>query len=199
MLFRSKIGRYQIVKIEEVIARNPAIACKQSCTYCCNLRVVALPHELISIYLHIRLTFPKQKVAEIEERLEAQYARIKDMTIDEHFMTNIQCPLLVEGSCSVYSVRPIACAGYHSASVEACKQSDENPEIVGFESGGIPMDAEVQEIVAMHQTVIDAVVNSEGDDAGKYELIKGLLTIFRTPTVNQNWLRGRKYLPFQAG
>ena len=39
----------------------------------------------------------------------------------------LDCPFLVAGECTVYEVRPIACRGYSSYSVEDCREDYEHP------------------------------------------------------------------------
>ena len=39
----------------------------------------------------------------------------------------LDCPFLEAGKCTVYEVRPIACRGYSSYSVEDCREDFEHP------------------------------------------------------------------------
>jgi Fe-S-cluster containining protein len=188
-----KIGQFQIIQIEQEIANSPKLGCANGCSHCCHLRVVAFPHELITIYLHIKLKFEKNHAKAIFERIRNQYEIVQNMSIEEHFTTNVECPLLENGRCSVYEVRPVACAGYHSGTEEACRISNENPEILGTDSGGIPMLYGIQEMSSLQNSAIKQVIDSKGDDSEQYELIKGLFKIFSDPTVNQRWIRGRKF------
>ncbi len=188
------ISKYQIQKIEVAIEKAGEIGCSNGCSHCCQLRVVAFPHELIAIYLHIKFSFTKARSDAAIARVKSQFAKIKDMSMEQHFVTNVECPLLENGRCSVYEVRPIACAGYHSVTEERCRYSNEHPEIVGTETGGIPMVLEIQDSSGAQVGAISQVINAHNDDVTQYELIRGLNAIAVDPSVNQKWMRGRKFL-----
>jgi Fe-S-cluster containining protein len=188
------ISKYQIHKIEVAIGESGEIGCLNGCSHCCQLRVVAFPHELIAIYLHIKLSFSTTRADAAIARVKSQFAQIKDLSTEQHFVKNVECPLLENGRCSVYAVRPIACAAYHSITEEACRNSNEHPEIVGTEGGGIPMVLDIQERAAAQMNAISQVINAYSDDGTQYELIRGLNAIAADPTVNQRWMRGRKFL-----
>jgi hypothetical protein len=40
------------------------------------------------------------------------------------------CPLLVQGRCSVYDIRPLVCRGFNSASADACRNAHGSAERV---------------------------------------------------------------------
>jgi Fe-S-cluster containining protein len=99
---------------------------------------------------------------------------IETLSVDEHFTTNVECPLLASGLCSVYKVRPISCAGYHSVSEAACRKSNDNPEIVSTENGGIPLVGIIKEEQSIQNTIAIQVIDFEKDDGEQYELIRAL-------------------------
>lgn len=187
----TSIGPRLIKPIENVISQIPIVECKPGCSYCCNLRVVAFPFEIVAIYYYLTTHLSKNAVEECKSRVKEQFQKIKGMTIEEHFTTNITCPLLVDNKCSVYPVRPLSCAGYHSSSVEKCRDSDENPEVVGIEGGGIPMLFDVKEIQSFQNTVVVEVLSKTGGDSNQYELIKNLWRIMGNPKLIQRWKSGR--------
>lgn len=183
----------QIIPIEKEISSSLPVECGSGCAHCCQLRVVAFPHELITIYLYINRKFSKEKVQKIKEKIKNQFDVIKGLTQDEHYTINVQCPLLEDNKCSVYPVRPLSCAGYHSMSEAACKNSNEHPEIISNENGGIPMVEGIKLAQQLQVEVAHVVIKTIGNDAEHYELIRGLHGIFKDPSVNQRWLNGRKF------
>ncbi len=187
----TSIGPGFIRPVESAIKKIPIIDCRAGCSYCCNLRVVAFPFEIIAIYFYLVENFSKREFEEFKARVHQQYQIIQGMTTEEHFATNIRCPLLADKKCSVYPVRPLSCAGYHSASVDACRDSDENPEITGMDRGGIPMIHEVKEAQSVQNTVAVEVLSKTRDDANQYELIRGLWKIMNNPKLIQRWKAGR--------
>lgn len=188
-----RLVQRQIIPIEKEISSSLPIECRSGCAHCCQLRVVAFPHELITIYLYLKKEFSGDKVQAIKERIKKQFEVIKGLTQDEHYTINVQCPLLEDNKCSVYPVRPLSCAGYHSRSEAACKESNEHPEIVSNENGGIPMVAGIKLVQQLQVGSARTVIETIGDDAEHYELIRGLHGIFKDPSVNQRWLNGRKF------
>ena len=189
-----RLSSYLIEPIESIIAEVGDTECREGCTHCCNLRVVAFPHEIISIYLYLNNNVSKENLREIKEKISTQYSLIEPLTIDEHFTTNIECPLLINNRCSVYPVRPISCAGYHSLSEAACRHSNDNPEIVGAEDGGIPQVEIIQEELSVQHAVATQVIENNRDDVEQYELIMALNNVFKKPAIIQRLKSGRKLL-----
>jgi len=190
----NKLSLQLIEPIESIITEVGATECREGCTHCCNLRVVAFPHEIISIYLFLKNTLSKGDLREIKEKILTQYSIIEPLTKDEHFTTNVECPLLINNKCSVYPVRPISCAGYHSLSEAVCIDSNNNPEIVGAEDGGIPQIETIQEELSVQHAVATQVIERNKDDVEQYELIMALYNVFKKPALIQKWKSGRKLL-----
>ncbi|MGO4998348.1 YkgJ family cysteine cluster protein [Oceanisphaera sp. W20_SRM_FM3] len=186
------VSSHLIKPIEAVVAKVGVVACRSGCSHCCHLRVVAFPHEIVAIYFHLNRTLNKEQLDEVKSKIKSQFNIVEGLSESEHFTTNVECPLLVSNKCSVYKVRPIACAGYHSASEAACRKSNENPEVVGIESGGIPMVQIIHDEKAIQNTVATQVINAERDDNEQYELIRGLHQLFNNPSRIQKWKNGRK-------
>ena len=181
-----------IKPIELIISEVEEVACQKGCSHCCNLRVVAFPHEIVAIYFHLNRTLNKIQLDKLKSKIEARFKVIEDLSEHEHFTINVECPLLEFDQCSVYNVRPISCAGYHSASEDACRNSNENPEIVTTEYGGIPMVEIIELEKSIQNTVATQVIHLEGDDDEKYELIRALHLLFENPKQIQKWKKGRK-------
>ena len=146
----------------------------------------------IAIYLYLNRTLNKEQLDKIKTRIENQFKVIETLSVDEHFTTNVECPLLASGLCSVYKVRPISCAGYHSVSEEACRKSNDNPEIVSTENGGIPLVGIIKEEQSIQNTIAIQVIDFEKDDGEQYELIRALHQLFKKPSRIQRWKKGRK-------
>lgn len=107
--------------------RNIAIHCQAGCKYCCHLRVAAFPYEAAAIASYIDSELPREQAQELRKRIAEKAALIAGISEEQHFTTNIECAFLVEGKCAVYPVRPSACAGYHSLSLERCIDAFNNP------------------------------------------------------------------------
>lgn len=192
------LGPYLTTPIENEIKAVGATECRAGCIHCCYLRVVAFPHEIIAIYFFLKRTQTKEQLHKVSGEIAKQYKVIQPLSENEHFTTNIECPLLMNGRCSVYPVRPIACSGYHSISEAHCRDSNEHPEIMGVENGGIPMVHSVKEQQSIQHTIATEVIQSERDDVEQYELIRGLHSIFNNPSLIQRWVNGRSFFSKSA-
>ena len=77
---------------------TPHSACKAGCSYCCNMAVSITLAEAKAISTH---TKPDKDLSDAESR---------------KLYTGTPCTFLVEGKCSVYPVRPVACRTYFNMS-----------------------------------------------------------------------------------
>jgi len=130
-LFR-KIDLVLDTKIGEAQARQPhpvPIACHAGCDHCCHRVVFSTDLEAMAAAIHIQQRFSNAQKEALEGNL-AEYAKHigpkmgRDLGLDRR-----PCPLLEDGLCSIYEVRPISCRSQFSASVEACREARDNPGI----------------------------------------------------------------------
>ncbi|MCO5781385.1 YkgJ family cysteine cluster protein [Citrobacter meridianamericanus] len=141
--------RYRIQLSEKLLSgltkevKQERAACKSGCIHCCYLRVDAYGFEVDSIFTYINSEMNNNTKNLIGEEIKQQFNVIKDLTIEQHHHINVKCPMLINEKCSVYPVRPIACASYHSMSEKYCKQSYDDPYDNSF---GIPQSYRVEEL-----------------------------------------------------
>jgi hypothetical protein len=118
-------------------AKDPprrTIACKEGCAYCCHLYVQVTPLEAIRLAQVVKAMAPAARDATIA-RVESAYARVRGKGAAARNLMALPCPLLVEGRCTVYGERPMACRGANSADVEACRAniaSDSGPKVPAY-------------------------------------------------------------------
>jgi Fe-S-cluster containining protein len=103
---------------------RPPLHCKEGCWYCCCKPgvLISIP-ELLRILSHVRSTFDDDSVSALTDRARRYAAQIEGRSFDASTDESVPCPLLVEGRCSVYEVRPLVCRGYNSTSVDACRKA----------------------------------------------------------------------------
>jgi Fe-S-cluster containining protein len=93
-------GVHEGVRREEAQGRR--LACANGCSACCrsHLTIPVYPLELMGLYWYCgeRLAGP------LRTRLAAQLAA---------FVPGAACPFLVDGSCAVHPMRPIACRQFN--------------------------------------------------------------------------------------
>lgn len=103
-------GLFRVVdSLGEQVSAGVGLACKKGCSFCCHfpVRVTAIEAEL---------AWKKAKASEKFGEIEAN--------LSESGRT--ACPLLVDGECSVYAHRPIACRTRNSFDAGACEKSLED-------------------------------------------------------------------------
>lgn len=110
-----------------VVAKG-GFACRSGCSWCCNQQVAALPVEALVIADHIDTAFAPAERAALIERLTKLDATSRGLSALARARLKQPCALLVEGRCSIYSVRPLRCRGLYSRDAEICKWAAENPD-----------------------------------------------------------------------
>lgn len=100
--------------------------CSRGCPHCCRQLVPAAPLEGATLIHFIKTTFPTDYQAKIVERNRhwlawrkdelPNYIKNGDSAGSAHYNKGPFCPLLENGECSVYPVRPLACRGHFVSS-----------------------------------------------------------------------------------
>ena len=102
--------------------------CLAGCSYCCYYKVEVRALEVLAIQQFVVSNFEPEKIRQIIEQASRNVSEAKGLSYEEHLVTNQQCPFLIENQCAVYAVRPSKCRNFHSADVQGCKESYEQPE-----------------------------------------------------------------------
>lgn len=105
-------------------AYQPPIECQDGCSYCCRKPgvLVTIP-EALRIVEHVRATFESDALTGLRARAATYVQQLNGRHFNEPCAESVPCPLLVDEHCSVYPLRPLACRGYNSTSVDACRQA----------------------------------------------------------------------------
>lgn len=101
---------------------HKAAECHKGCAWCCYQPVFAGTHEIAYLMNYINKTFTDEQKASLKERIESKYEVSKDLSDAEALKLTHACPILVDGECSAYEARPIACRIYMSKSEAMCKK-----------------------------------------------------------------------------
>lgn len=117
---------------ESIIAlakrQNTDVACYKGCHWCCHQAVFANSYELHFLSENIKKTFSSEELSGLIERTEAKYSMTSKLGDEEILKYKAPCPLLKDGACSGYAVRPMACRIYLSTKLETCLEFYRNPE-----------------------------------------------------------------------
>lgn len=104
------------------------VACRQGCFFCCYLPVTTDIPFVIRIAEFMRAEFTPEALADARQRIEEHVVASLATPASRRFTTRLRCPLLVEGLCSVYPVRPLSCQGWHSLDVSRCEADYNHPD-----------------------------------------------------------------------
>ena len=104
------------------------IHCRKGCSWCCHQPVFALSYELEYLNDVVTRNFDQQKQDEIRKRAKDKKQKLDSLSEKELLNTKVPCPLLENGSCSVYEARPMACRIYLSTNVKTCLDFYHRPE-----------------------------------------------------------------------
>lgn len=96
----------------EACGRN--CACGSDCPHCCKQPIPLTPAELLLIAEFVKKEMP----ADIRRRWQEALQAVGDDPL------KAPCPFLIDGSCSVYPVRPIACRRF-LISGKPCKAGED--------------------------------------------------------------------------
>jgi Fe-S-cluster containining protein len=116
--------RHRMPTLDAVAA---TFACADGCASCCELPVlVTLPEVVVAVaYAGDPTNSVPGRCTDLPDGLETTLRKTRDAyraitpaTIDT---LRTPCPLLDDGSCSIYDARPLPCRGWHSLDVEPCK------------------------------------------------------------------------------
>jgi Fe-S-cluster containining protein len=104
----------------EALPPAKPIACSAGCDACCRQKIACTIPEAIGIaaWLSEKPAEEQQRVREASRRLHDESAALDDLG---RVRTGLPCPLLVDGQCSIYEIRPIACRAAFSFDRPACE------------------------------------------------------------------------------
>jgi Fe-S-cluster containining protein len=126
------------------------LACKQGCSWCCHFSVDVRPVEVFNIVHFITSHFNAERLERLCGELVANNEILAALDDEQRMRHNIKCPFLIEGSCSIYPVRPQTCRNYHATDSAGCQQSYEQPDNmdiapeyapITFQTGAAQVDA----------------------------------------------------------
>ncbi len=107
----------------------PETACAKQCFYCCHLTTIAVAiPEVLAVAEHVKRTTTPDELDALRRRIDTHIVETNRFSGEERERFRYPCPLLAEGDCSVYEVRPLACQGWNSLDVSKCREDFLNPE-----------------------------------------------------------------------
>jgi Fe-S-cluster containining protein len=112
-----------IQRSEAVPPLDPPIICQTGCHFCCFNQVEITPAEAVVIGDYVDRRFTAGEKADLRPRLEAaiNFKSGKSKLEISLSRQELPCPLLREGRCAIYEVRPLICRAMHSLEVSPCE------------------------------------------------------------------------------
>lgn len=176
----------------------PRVACEAGCAWCCHLAVSAWPMELLVLAAWLEKHRTAEELTALRGALRAAVAEGDEQNEAAPGRPRRQrCPLLVADRCSVYEVRPAACAGWNSASAEPCRAHAEGDDSVDFTveplrffSARAVSEAAAAAVTRRGGPTFDA---NGGGPGAPVDLVAGLLAVLELGVheAAEEWLAGR--------
>lgn len=179
-------------QLDQTIAANPPrqeIACRMGCAHCCHLYVSATAPELLTIAEHIS-EWPEERRVALSARLQSASKLTRSLSPAERVRLSHPCPMLEDGLCGIYPVRPLGCRAYASFDVAACERSTRERDA----EAPIPVPRINMRTRRFLSHCLRAALNERGLDAHSYELIDGLATVLNTSGADARWVSGESIL-----
>jgi Fe-S-cluster containining protein len=184
-----QIQFYQAMQDSLMEAQPPAqpIACTSKCDFCCHQKVAATIPEAFGIaaWLSEKPDAEQQRVRAASRLLHDTTAELDDFG---RVRSGLPCPLLVDGDCSTYEIRPLACRAAYSFSRPACESFYRDFQ---FETPiphyDLTMQAEGQMLLGYSRAL-----EKLGLDGGLVELSSALLIVLEQPDAVTRYLAGER-------
>ena len=162
------------------------LACRQGCTHCCHLTVLADAATVLRIARHIQETFDAAARARLDSRIADRQSRHTTLEQPARQLRRDPCPLLEDDRCTAYAVRPLICRSFNSMDLATCER-----EILG---GGNPEGIDAWRIpwlvgLAVNEGLMSGLLEAGYGD-GDIELVQGLAIALARPDAAERWLAG---------
>lgn len=169
----------------ETLPPHRPIVCAEGCVFCCtSIEVHASALEVIGITTHLTDHFSEPEIRALGRDIR-QTAEAKKAQNGKKSPSSFPCPLLKDGKCQVYPVRPFVCRGFNSYDASACerhKGGDRDAKIDGYVH---------QDIIA--QAALRGVQRGCADcgfDGNALDLTPALAVALETPDAFERWQAG---------
>jgi hypothetical protein len=179
---RAALYSYEIA--ERTLARSAGavLACRKGCAHCCKQLVTASPPQVFAIANHLRRA--AGGVAAVLEPVRRADSVTRGLDRMARLGKGMPCALLVNEACTVYTLRPMACRGFVSESLDACIRS--------FSTGPfrIPAPPHYQAVRTACELALWAALHERGLGIDSYELNEALRLALEQPDAEARWLAG---------
>ena len=102
------------------------IACKNGCSWCCYKQVGVSPLEVFLIVEYLKNKKTTFSLEDLNSRLATLDQQTNGLSSASRLEAQLPCAFLLENSCSIYEVRPLACRGGNSIDADLCRRHVED-------------------------------------------------------------------------
>lgn len=181
----------EVFSSPEGAALAAQIACATGCVFCCHLNVQTTIPEVFALAKATQVN--SGQIARIVSTAE-QISQLSEL---ERYAGHIPCPMLEQGSCSHYEIRPFACRGHNSDLKELCAEDFDRV------SRGLPSHIQYIGITKLIANAVSAGIKRSLVDqhlqADSVELSMALSIIHNQPDALSRWLSGERiFSPFRT-
>jgi hypothetical protein len=164
----------------------PALACKGECAACCTLRVVATAPEVFLLARFAAVNAPALAAQGIElaRRIAETDLAVGGLSERERMSVRRDCPLIENGLCLAYRLRPLACRGHASFDEAACI------EAAGGKSVKTAISTPHIVVRGLVQNAMMSALREEGLAWGLYELNGALRLALSRGQALEEWIAG---------
>ena len=163
----------------------PKLGCTAGCEWCCYEKVLVYAPEVLRIADFVRKNFTDEQQASLFQRVKETDATTRGQPGEERVRSPVRCPLLVDGLCSVYAVRPVACRGASSFDADLCKRA-----LTDRDAGSIPNYQPQFLILGQAGMGFRAGAFQAEVEGRSLELVAALRIALERPNAGERWVRG---------
>jgi Fe-S-cluster containining protein len=164
-----------------------AIACQEGCTSCCYNQVEVTPLEALLISHHLAENLSPKDRKDLLERVNRALTlkANKSKRKIARQRRRLPCPLLQDGRCLAYQVRPLVCRAMHAFDPAACRQELQRGSLAATE-----FYAHRYEFVWSISAGLQQGCRQIGCQSGVMDLDRALRDYFARENAVEMWLAG---------
>ncbi len=163
--------------------RDPGIACRKGCAFCCHAYVaVSAPEALLAAQRLRSLPEPERTLAAARVR-EIDH-RTRELAPRDRAGRWIPCPMLEDGRCRIYDVRPFSCRAEMSMDAGACES------LAAGKDARVRSPALAPALKIMYSTALAVAARRAGLSGGVYEFNAALRIALDGDDTEARWLAG---------
>jgi Fe-S-cluster containining protein len=180
----------QLIDYFEAANRLPQpIACRVGCTFCCFNQVEVTPPEALLIGHYVAQNFSREARDGLRQRVSRALSLKAGKSKQKiaRLRHQLPCPLLQDGKCSVYEVRPLVCRAMHALAAGACEA-----ELRQGKLGPGEFYAHRYEFVWSISSGLQNGCRAAGCQTGVLDLDVALRDFFSQTKAGERWLAGKQ-------